>query len=922
MLPEPTSRPENRQLNEDVRFLSTSLGNVIRRLAGSEVYEAVESLRVGCRERRRSEPGAPTLDELQARVDAMPLAVKAQVARAFTLFFLLINTAEQVHRERRRRVLEKDDAAGLTASARWAMAQLQEAGLGADEVQEALEHLAIRPVLTAHPTEATRRTILSLQSRVTDLLLTREAANSGERRELDADLEAEVELLWLTSEVRQDRPSVLDEVSTTLWYLEDRLLSTVARVCDRIEHAFSDAYGRQLTGLTPLQTGSWVGGDRDGNPFVTPEVTISAARRNSYAVIKHYAEQVDKLIERLSLSDTISSAPEELRISIEEDRELFPEVWQEHHRRDRDEPVRLKLSFVRARLGHLMTAIATRSSSDPRTHPGAYKQAEDFEGDLRLIDRVFDAAGAEHTRQTALQPLFERLRIHGFFGYRLDIREDSEAHTAVLDEIAATVELSKLDTTALERELLGRRPLLSANLPLSEQARKVIAVFDAISQVQREVSRHSADTYIISMTHSGDDLLRVLLLARESGLVDLAGEEPWSHLDIVPLFETRDDLRNAAPIMEELFRSPAYQRQLEARGMRQEIMLGYSDSAKDAGLLPASWELYRAQEALSEVCRAAGVKLTLFHGRGGTVGRGGGSPAFRALSALPPGTLSGSIKITEQGETISQKYGLIPIAERTLEVLITGTLLGGFFDWRDEIDDGDVHHYRQCMDRMAELSLPVFRRLVYDDTRLFGLFQGCTPVRELAYVHFGSRPAYRERAGVGTMAGIRAIPWVFGWMQIRLLLPGWLGVGTALSTLIEEGKLELLQRMAAHWPFFDDLIGKVEMVLAKADLEIARSYVTRLGGDVELLKELEEEFQRTLDATLKIRDRQHLLSDQPPLQAAISLRNPYLDPLSLLQMSLLSTKRSLPEDSPERAAIDQALGTTLNGVAQGMRNTG
>ncbi|MBT8495071.1 MAG: phosphoenolpyruvate carboxylase, partial [Deltaproteobacteria bacterium] len=485
--------------------------------------------------------------------------------------------------------------------------------------------------------------------------------------------------------------------------------------------------------------------------------------------------------------------------------------------------------------------------------------------------------------------------------------------------IAELVGAGPLVGDALERELEGRRPLLSRNLPLSESASKTVAIYDVVEQVQREIAEDAANTYIISMCRSADDILRVLLLGREAGLVDLASETPSSRIDVVPLFETRNDLRNAASIMAGLFESSVYRRQLRARGMHQEIMLGYSDSAKDAGMLPAAWELYRAQEALAKVCSKAGVELTLFHGRGGTVGRGGGSPVFRALAALPPGTLNGAIKTTEQGEIISQKFGLLPIAEHSLEVLVTGTLLAGFLDWRDQVSDSDVDRYRQIMDRLADLALPVFRGLVYDESRLFDLFQGCTPVRELANVHFGSRPAYRARSGVGTMSGIRAIPWVFGWMQIRLLLPGWLGVGTALTQLIEDGELETMQRMAAHWPFFDDLLGKVEMVLAKADLSIARLYVDRLDGDHQLFAELEAEFERTLHAVLKIRDRRYLLSDQPMLQTAIELRNPYLDPLSLLQISLLARKRATQGPDPD---IEQALGTTLNGVAQGMRNTG
>jgi len=391
-----------------------------------------------------------------------------------------------------------------------------------------------------------------------------------------------------------------------------------------------------------------------------------------------------------------------------------------------------------------------------------------------------------------------------------------------------------------------------------------------------------------------------------------------SRIDVVPLFETLDDLRNAPSIMRSLFADPAYARQLEARGQRQEVMIGYSDSGKDAGLLPASWGLYTAQEALAEVCREAGVKLTLFHGRGGTVGRGGGSPVYRGLIALPPGTVDRRIKITEQGEVISQKFGLSPIADRSLEVMVSGTLMASFLDWRKEVPDIEQKQFRAVMERLSSLALPLFRALVHQDDALFKLFIGSTPVKELANVHFGSRPAYRDR-GTGTMAGIRAIPWIFGWTQTRLMLPSWLGVGTALQTVMDEGDLPALRRMAEVWPFFDDLLGKIEMVCAKADMEVARAYVTALGGDAALLDRLQAEFRRTVSALLAIRGHERLIEGNSVLQSSIALRNPYLDPLSLLQVRFLKEKRASEEVSP---LLDGALGTTLNGIAQGLRNTG
>lgn len=922
-LPPPTSRPEDRALREDVRWLASALGRTIRRFEGEDVFRAVEDLRMGCRARRRGEPDAPQLTALLEEVDALPLPQARAVSRAFTLFFLLINTAEQVHRVRRR--LEQDHETGHQpppASIRWALERLRDRNCSPEDVATAIERLDIQPVLTAHPTEATRRTVLSLQARVAGALLARDTSEGRERRSLEEQLDAEVELLWLTAEVRQDRPEVLDEVGTLMWYLEGRFVEAGGRVVERLEEEFDVVFGRALHHSTPLRPGSWVGGDRDGNPFVTPGTTLATARRNAHAMMRVYGDMVDGLIERLSLSSRVVEVPDALRASLQVDREELPDVWEANHRRDRDEPVRLKLSYVRARLQATQWLLEARDAGRQLSDDTAYSDASSFVDDLELVDESLRRAGADHVRRSVLAPLFTRIRVHGFHGFLLDIRDDSEAHTRALEAIGAEIHTDLSSREALQGELLGRRPLISAHLPLDDHSRRVVDVFNVMARIQREIAPEAADTYIVSMTHVPEDLLRVLVLAREAGLVDLGAEAPQSDLNVVPLFETRRDLENAPQVMETLFEDPAYRRQLQARGMSQEIMLGYSDSAKDAGLLPATWALYQAQERLSEICDRAGVKLTLFHGQGGTVGRGGGSPVFRALSALPPNTVRGRIKITEQGEVVSQKFGLLPIAERSLEVMLTGTLLASFHDWRQHVDPEEQRRFREVMDRLAELALPIYRERVHEGDALFHLFQQCTPVRQLAQVHFGSRPAYREK-GTGTMEGIRAIPWVFGWMQIRLALPSWLGVGTALSTVLEEPDgLETLQRMVACWPFFDDFLGKVEMVCAKADPRIARAQVEHLGGDLSVLEELTAEFQRTVESLQRIRGRSYLLGDQPYLQTALALREPYLDVLSLLEMSLMRRKRALSEERDELTLVDEALGTTLNGVAQGLRNMG
>ena len=923
------TQPKDVPLHEDVRWLASALGRVIRRVEGDAAFEEVETLRQRCRARRLGEPGAPSLDALLDHVGALPLERAAVVARAFTLFFLLINTAEQVHRARRREAYLRERADAQPGSLRWAMRRLREAGRSAEEVRRAVSTLDVRPVLTAHPTESTRRTLLDLQARVAASLLARDRAGTEEQIAAEAALEADVELLWLTSEVRRDRPSVMDEVSTVLWYLDDRLLDAESDVRARLMRAldaeFGDAKGedRERACTTPLSLGSWVGGDRDGNPFVTPATTIAAARRAAHRQLGHYREQVALLVRMLAVSARIAPMPATLGESLVRDRALLPSVFQANARRNAEEPVRLKLPFVAERLEATRRQIAHRDAGRPDVEAAAYPHCDALIEDLELVATALDAGGATRARREALDPLLAAVRSHGFHGLRLDVREHAQVHEEALADVAQALGLAPFDSAALRRELSGRRPLVSAHLPVSEDTRRALDVPHAMRLVQEELGQDAASTYVVSMTRSADDLLRVLLLAREGGLVDLAGETPTSRIDVVPLFETLDDLERAPAVLRELVGDATYRRQLDARGRRQEVMIGYSDSAKDAGLLPSAWALYRAQEALTAVADEGGLELTLFHGSGGTVGRGGGSPVFRAVSALPPGTVRGRMKLTEQGEVISQKFGLLPIAERSLEVLLAGTLLHAFDDWRRDVSDADVRRYRDTMDVLAAEALPVYRTLVHEDPALFEFFQQSTPVRELAHVHFGSRPVYRE-GKADRIEGIRAIPWVFGWTQTRLMLPGFLGVGTALhAVLAKPGGAELLRAMTRDWPFFDDLLAKVELACAKADLEVARLYVRRLGADEGLFDTLEGEYRRTTDAVLRIRQTTELLADNAVLRASIARRNPYVDVLSLLQVMLLAKKREAPAlDEASKAALDDALGTTLNGVAQGLRNTG
>src|SRR5438105_10918406 len=558
-------RKEDLRLDEDVRWLAGALGRVIRRLEGEEALRIVEQLRVATRARRHGESGAAGLDQLLGQIDGFSVEQCALAARAFTLFFLLINTAEQTHRVRRRNAyLGRASTDPQPASARWTMRQLRELGVSTDSIEKAMLRLAIRPVLTAHPTESTRRTLLGLQARVAGGLLARETAPADEVRLIEQSLEGEVELLWLTSEVRQDRPTVLDEVSSALWYLETRLLEAGAYMHATLALAFEEEFARSADAFrlaVPLRFGTWVGGDRDGNPYVTPETTIATARRASYVILGRYQEALDDLTRRLSLSSSIAPPIDALVKSLDVDRKLLPHVWKANRKRNADEPLRLKLTFMSARIDATRRLVASRDAGRARKEPAAYQNVAEFESDLQLVRKSLLGAGAEEAWRSTLDPLFAAVRAHGFHGFMMDVRDHADMHSAAVKELLASRKDGD-DHGRLRSALSGKRPLIRGARKLSDDTRRVVDTFEAILTIQEEAGEAAACTYIVSMTRSVDDLLKVLLLAREAGLVNLTGKKPMSRLDIVPLFETLEDLENAPNIVRSLLDDPIYRRQL------------------------------------------------------------------------------------------------------------------------------------------------------------------------------------------------------------------------------------------------------------------------------------------------------------------------------------------------------------------------
>lgn len=911
--------------------LGASLGRAIDALSGTDVFEDVEHLRRLCMARRR---GEATPEEIVALIRSWELSRSESVVRAFSLYFRLVNMAEQTHRVRRRRHYQRQGAAAQMGSLEATVHALHDSGVSPEELAAALSDLELRPVFTAHPTESQRRTTKDKLARLHELLLARDDATDEQRAVIDAESRMHIEALWQSDELRHRRPTVIEEVRELLdvfdrvfWNAVPELLGEARRVLGELPGAVE-----LVRDAVPLRLGSWMGGDRDGNPFVTPQVTLQTARLMKERVLERYLDAIRPMKKWLSHSTNRASAMPQLLDSIERDGHRLPRVRERNAVRNRFEPYRLKLSFMEARLQATLDATRGRpvdSLDAPYTHP------REFLGDVQLLGASLRTHGAHSTADSIVQPLVDRIRVFGFHLATLDVREDARRHATVIGEllVAGGVVADEEAWTSLSleaqeelllNELDSRRPLLPRNAVLSPDAAQVVELFEVIKQIHEECGPEAVRTCVISMTKRGADLLTVLILAREAGLVGFKGDQWEAALDVSPLFETRDDLLAAPAVMTSLWADPRYRRQLDAQGGRQEVMIGYSDSAKDAGLLTASWRLYRAQEDLTIAGRSSGVRLMLFHGRGGTLSRGGG-PSHRAILAQPPGSVDGRIKITEQGEIIQFKYGFPDIARRSLELGLSAVLQHGFQDWRSEVSEADQERFAAVMDELAHTAWRTFRSTVYEDDHLFSYFAAVSPLEELAVLPIGSRPAYRS-GSAKSIGSLRAIPWVFGWTQSRHALPGWLGVGAALNAYIEahEDGLVTLQDMVKRWPFFATLLENVEMVCAKADLEIASHYVQTLGKGPQIERiraSLRAEFEGTVQVLQQIQGFGRLLERSPVLRRSIDLRNPYVDALSFLQVELLRRRRAgvVPEEDD---AILNAILRSINGVAAGMRNTG
>jgi len=899
-----TFKDKEQPLRDDVRTLGTMVGDLVRQQGGEALFDLVESARLSAIRRREGneKPG----EELFRIVENLDPELALQVIRSFSTYFQMVNIAEKVHRIRRRRDYLRDGGQFQPGGLEDTLTKLKASGMDVDGLQKLLDLLSIEPIFTAHPTEPTRRTILRKEQNIVRHLV--DLLNpTMTSREVDVALE-NIRLLvttgWQTDENPSEQMTVADELEHVLFFITDVLYRAMPPFYEDFEHALERIYGEEgrrvkLPGI--VRFGSWVGGDMDGNPNVNAKTIRATLARQRSLVLDLYYNECAALSAKLSQSTRRIGFSDALLARIEEYRGVFPNAYHAVPARHRDMPYRVFLRLVQQRL---------QSTFDDDVYP--YEKVGQFRRDIVLIADSLTANKGENAGLFSVRRLLRRIETFGFHLVTLDIRQDAEVHRQVIGECLG--EDNWLDWSAKDRaarivDAIKTRESIAETL--GTQSRKTIAVFEAIGFCRRKFGPRPIGPFIISMTQGADDVLSILLLAQWTELHNRRGDVP---LDIAPLLETVDDLERGPKIVEDLLAIDIYRTHLAQRDNRQTIMIGYSDSNKDGGLASARWALHRAQSTLVAEVADKGIELTLFHGRGGTISRGGSKTHVAVLGA-PPGTVNGRLRVTEQGEIINEKYGLRGIALRTLEQVTGSVALATALPHHQGSDRPEWH---EMMDVIATESRRAYRKLVYDTADFFEYFRLATPIDLIERMRIGSRPASRRsQSGI---ENLRAIPWVFAWTQARCMLPGWFGFGSGLARAAERFDDKAFRDMFAQWYFMRALTADAEMVLAKADLGIARLY-SELAGDLHdvFFSTIEQEYNITRRLILEYSDHESLLDGDITLQRAIMLRNPYVDPMSLMQVDLLARWR---KSGYKDAKLFQALLASVNGIALGLQNTG
>lgn len=914
-------------LSQQIHLLGDLLGHTIEEQEGCSLFERVEEVRALAKGSRAGDSAAR--EQLVNLAHGLPLPEARGVVKAFTVYFQLVNLAEEQERVRvlhERAFKAASDGRPMGESVGAAIRELASEGITSEQMQAVLDRLYVQPVFTAHPTEAKRRTILAKLRRIANALarLDFTALTSEEEREEVDRVAEEIVALWQSDETRFRQPTVLDEVRNGLYFFDEVLFDLTPVLYRSLEDALAETYPGATFMIPPfLRFGSWIGGDRDGNPFVTTGVTEETLREHKATVLRLYQRSLDRMHGHLSASARygISRA---LAESLERDAELFPDEAVRVQSRYPMQPYRHKGAYIYRKLAATLEANQRPWRADHLPIPNTYRNVTEFIADLRLMQDSLREHRGERLAEGRLGTLIRQAEIFGFHLATLDLRQHADQLRSALTEVfrryglaedyAALPEIDK--DRLLTRELLGRRPLTPAQLDFSTETNETLELFRLVRKAHERVGPDAIQSFIISMTTGPSDVLAVLLMARDAGVN--AG------LDIAPLFETLVDLRAAPHIMEQLFGNEAYLAHLAQRENSQLVMLGYSDSNKDAGYLTANWELRRAQRAIPEVCDYHGIRLTLFHGRGGTVGRGGG-PANRAILAQPPESVHGRIRLTEQGETITNRYANPDLARRHLDQLLHAVLRQSIVPLPSLIGSAEgvrTGKWDEAMVQLSEKARTAYHSFVHDSEQTVQYFYQATPIDAIGRLNIGSRPAKRKAGG--SLADLRAIPWVFAWAQSRAGLPGWYGLGSGLEDYVgdDEARLRELREMYHGWPFFRTLIDNAQLSMRQADMGIAEVYsaLAEEGVRRAVFPAILEEFRRTEACILKLTGQADLLDNEPWLQRSIQLRNPYIDPMNYLQVALV--RRWREAQGAEADALREAVLLSVNGVAAGLRNTG
>lgn len=935
----PVSLLTDEHLREQVALLDTLLARVLQEIAGEGVYEAVDALRQGFVNLNQQEDEAKRA-QLISLIESFPADKLEQVIRGFSTYFSLVNVAEeaQAHRNRRRQLAMGQ---GLwVGSFDRTLAELKAQGVSAETLQGLVKHLSFTPVFTAHPTEARRRTIMECLRRmflVCDQLYN-PLLGSSERDELIAELDREIRVMWRTDELRAHKPEVQDEVRTGLYYMRNSLFEAVPKAYHFFEKAVRKQYGEDKQGGLAVKIpsfirfGSWIGGDRDGNPFVTPEVTEWTVFTHMEHVLVEYLKRLENLRFTLTHSLRWCKLPALFagKLALDETRfgsKVFKGTAAQQYIR---EPYRRRIALMMARLDENLRHVRARLAGDKLPAASlAYASSRDFLEDLYLIRDALISHGDRVVTHGRLQDLIRLVESFGFHLLQLDIRQESTVHTMAVAELLRQLnpdfDYLKADEDKRLAELSKwiEQPgkLYVSDLVLSEQSAQTLDVFHRIARLRQEVGPEAFGAYVISMTHTASHVMEVMFLGKLAGLVSYNGMGWSCQLVVSPLFETVEDLQHSEGVLETLFSNPVYRALLTASGNMQEVMLGYSDSCKDGGILASQWNLYRAQLSIISIANSHGVECRLFHGRGGTVGRGGG-PTYEAILSQPPGTVSGQIKFTEQGEMLYYRYSNPETATYEIGMGTTAlikascSLLGA-----PRLTDA---RYPDMMAKLAEAGESAYRQLTESTPGFLDYFYEATPVREIGLMNIGSRPSHRKKSD-RSMSSVRAIPWVFGWAQSRHTLPAWYGIGSAIRKLCEENpdNKAVLQEMFHSWPFFRALFSNVQMSLTKADLAIAAEYAELSESDEarSVYSVIKNEFDLTWRELLHVAQLQSPLEESPGLALSLARRKPYLDPLNHIQVRLIERVRNAKTDK-EREKWVVPMMRSINAIAAGMRNTG